>query len=100
LSVNHADGRRYLNTSKENFDIIILDAFGNNISIPFHLITEEALKEVARLLKPGGLVLQNVVASLEGDGSEVTRLIARTYEQVFSHLSVYQIDSKIPTNDI
>ena len=100
LAVDHMDGRIFLNTTTKMFDVIILDAFAGSISIPFHLITEEALKEVARLLKPNGVVLQNVIGTLEGHGSTVTQMIARTFQQAFSHVAIYPIDPQRAPSEV
>jgi spermidine synthase len=55
----HMDGRRYLVTSKETYDLIVMDAFGSS-AIPFHLVTREAFAAVASRLTPDGILAVNV----------------------------------------
>lgn len=53
------DGRRYLQTHEEPYDLIIFDAFGSS-SIPFHLITEEVFALVKSRLSANGVFAMNV----------------------------------------
>jgi spermidine synthase len=41
-------------------DLVVGDAFGS-LSVPWHLATREFLSDVARVLRPGGLVVLNVI---------------------------------------
>ena len=42
------------------FDIVVGDAFGG-LAVPWHLTTAEFLDEVARVLRPGGAYVLNVI---------------------------------------
>lgn len=55
------DGRQYLASTAETYDVIIVDAFGSS-SIPFHLVTKEVFGLFSRRLKPGGILALNVEA--------------------------------------
>lgn len=57
----HTDGRQFLLTHKELYDIIIMDAYGSS-SIPFHLVTEESFGLIASRLKPDGVLAINIEA--------------------------------------
>ena len=61
--VHVLDGRQFLTQTDEQFDLILLDAFGSS-SIPFHLVTREVFALVATRLAPNGLLGIN----LEADG--------------------------------
>jgi spermidine synthase len=52
------DARRYFRTTKETYDLIIMDAFGSS-SIPFHLVTREAFQALAGHLAPDGVLVVN-----------------------------------------
>lgn len=88
LTIEHIDGRLFFNTSQKQFDIVILDAFAGGITIPFHLVTVEALQGVRRILNPHGVVLQNVVGTFTGEGSRATRAIVGTYRAAFPFVQV------------
>jgi len=60
LRVHVADGRRFVETAKERYDLIILDAYGAD-SIPLHLATVEFMRAVRARLTPGGAVAANVI---------------------------------------
>ena len=79
----HMDGRRYLRTTDERYDVIIVDAFGSS-SIPFHLVTREAFALMAAQLKPGGVVAINVESI--GWRDILVRALAATLKQEFSEV--------------
>ena len=54
-----ADGRQYLRSTRERYEVIFFDAFGS-ASIPFHLVTREAYAEARARLAPGGILVLNV----------------------------------------
>jgi spermidine synthase len=55
------DGRRFLASAGRRYDAIFLDAFGSS-SIPFHLVTAEAMAAARARLRPGGVLALNVQA--------------------------------------
>jgi len=81
--VHHADGRQFLRTSRDTFDLIVLDAFGSG-SVPFHLVTAEAFAEARARLRPGGVLALN----LEGIGWQepLVRAVAATLGTRFRHV--------------
>jgi spermidine synthase len=86
------DGRRFIQESKEKYDLIFLDAY-NSDTIPFHLTTREFYREVAARLAPGGVVVSNIIGSLRGPQSSFFRALYRTLGEVFPTLYT------IPTYD-
>lgn len=56
------DGRMFLATSKERYDIVLLDAYRGPF-VPFHLLTQEFYELVKSHLADGGVVAQNVEPS-------------------------------------
>jgi spermidine synthase len=58
--IYNMDGRRFLSTHKEKYDVIIMDAFGSS-SIPFHLVSEEAFGLISSRLKPDGVFAINII---------------------------------------
>jgi spermidine synthase len=57
-----SDGRVYLNRHKDQYDLILLDAF-RELGIPFHMLTKEFYALVKDHLAPGGAVASNVAAN-------------------------------------
>jgi spermidine synthase len=83
--VHVADGRRFLERSRDRYDIIFLDAFNAN-AIPFALTTEEFLRVVSRRLPDGGLVCANLWET----SSEYGAMLA-TYAAVFPQVFVLHV---------
>jgi spermidine synthase len=82
LRVEVEDGRRYLSRMDKRWDVIAIDAFFAD-SLPFHLTTFEFLELVRSRLAPGGVVVTNMIGSLEGSGSKLFRSLFRTYSAAF-----------------
>jgi spermidine synthase/MFS family permease len=82
------DARWFVMNSKEkeSYDFIIGDVF-NDLSVPYHLTTEEFSKQLKRLLKPNGLLLINLVDSFK-KGAFMPSYI-RTLEEVFGKGNVH-----------
>lgn len=59
LVVHVGDGRKFVQDSKQQWDLVILDAYGDS-EIPRHLATTEFLLEVKAHLAPGAVVAGNV----------------------------------------
>jgi len=76
------DGRWFVMNCKEKgtYDFIFGDAF-NDLSIPYHLTTQEFAMQLKSLLKPGGVLLANVIDSFK-KGAFMPSYI-RTLEEVF-----------------
>ncbi|GAB4258571.1 MAG: fused MFS/spermidine synthase [Thermincola ferriacetica] len=91
-----ADGRSFLRDKKNQYDVIMVDAY-NRLSIPFHLTTREFFDEVAAALKPGGIVVFNIVSSIEGDYSPFFKSLLLTSKQVFPEFRVFQAEFDDPT---
>jgi spermidine synthase len=62
LRVHQQDGRVFLNTAKDKFDLVLLDAYRGPF-VPFHLTTREFYQMIKARLAPGGVVAQNVEPS-------------------------------------
>ncbi|MCL8209245.1 MAG: fused MFS/spermidine synthase [Actinomycetia bacterium] len=84
--VVHADARVYLESTRRRFDIIVVDAYSNEIYIPFTLTTREFFRLVARHLTADGLVALNVNAL--SPRSALLQDLERTLGSVFPHVAV------------
>jgi spermidine synthase len=93
LNVIVQDGRYYLRTTPNSYDIIGVDAY-HQPYIPFQLTSKEFFEETAAHLNPGGATIVNV-----GRTSTDYRLVdavATTMLAVFDH--VYEIDVDLYEN--
>lgn len=87
LTVYNADGRLHAQFTDKLYDVIFVDAYSNQLYIPFHLVTKEFFALLSKQLKPGGIVAVNINASSEN--SKLLRSLGNTIASVFS--KVYQI---------
>lgn len=81
------DGRSFLRTAEEEYDAVVVDVYAG-ASVPVHMATREFALLVRERLRPGGLLLANLLGSPEGSGSAFWRAVARTYGDLFSNVGV------------
>lgn len=86
------DARRWLRSTTEQFDMILLDAYHGGY-IPFHLTTREFLETVRERLSQGGVVCSNTWIDQELADRE-----SATYHAVFGGFHHYV--GKLSTNRI
>jgi len=95
LSIFHNDGRTYLNHTEKTYDIILGDAFSSSYSIPYQLTTQESAQKMHDILNDDGIVILNIISSIEGDSGKFFRAEYATFKTVFPQLFVYPLhDSK------
>lgn len=82
------DGRTFLNRPGDAYDAVLVDAFLGDSVPPFQLTTEEAVRGIGRRLGENGVVLVNVIGSLEGPRSSFLRAEYATYKTVFPYVYV------------
>jgi spermidine synthase len=92
VRVFNQDGRIFVNLGKRRYDIVIIDAYTQQVYIPFHLTTLEFFRQVKRGLSNKGIVAMNVSAAR--NDSPLIRSITNTLRLVFGH--VYQL--RIPNS--
>ena len=83
-----ADGRRFIEQTREPYDAIFLDAFGSD-SLPSHLTTQEFLHAVRRAVRPDGVVIGNVWGRFL---NPLYDSMVRTYQEVFDELYIMNVE--------
>jgi predicted membrane-bound spermidine synthase len=89
IRVVHEDARVYLRASEEAFDLVYLDVFDHLVTVPWTMVTEEALSDMAERLAPGGLLMANVLSPLAGPGVGFLQRLRATFASVFAEHRVY-----------
>lgn len=87
LRAHVGDGRKFVETVREPYDVIFLDAFGTR-NVPPHLTTVEFMRAVKRAVGPQGVVIGNIW------GRPVNPLydsMVRTYQEVFEELFILDV---------
>ncbi len=60
----NTDGRWFVMKCKEKYDVIFADAY-NDLSIPYHLTTKEFAQQLKDIMKPGGILLTNIIDNFQ-----------------------------------
>ena len=90
LNIYHQDGRSFLNTTDNKYDVILIDAFkGENA--PFELTTYEAMKNARNILNDNGMVITNIISSVTGEASDFIKYEYSTYKKVFDDVKVFKV---------
>ncbi|MDR3288327.1 MAG: fused MFS/spermidine synthase [Peptococcaceae bacterium] len=82
-TVVNSDARVFLNSSEDTADVIIVDAYSQQIYIPFHLSTREFYLQARQRLNPGGILAINVNAV--DASSPLLLAFEQTLKSVFPH---------------
>jgi len=91
LRIFHQDGRVYLASSQERYDVIYLDVY-HTYFIPTHFLTREFAVLLKKSLKPNGLALFNVL-SFPSRSHSLIEPIIKTLSQEFNSLKLYNAGS-------
>jgi spermidine synthase len=86
----HGDARMVAEGLPEaSFDRVFVDVYDGTESVPYPLVTLEAMRGYARLLRPGGMVLMNVIGVAEGEGDRRFWSTVRTAREAFASMRLY-----------
>lgn len=91
MRIFHEDARTYLNRSHERYDVIFGDVYKSR-TIPFQLVTREAMKKTHESLTDDGLLLINVISSVEGNNGRLLRAMLATLDEFFPQIYIFAVD--------
>jgi len=91
--VFNQDGRIFVSLAKRKYDIVIIDAYTQQVYIPFHLTTMEFFSQVKRGLSDNGIVAMNVSSARED--SPLIQSINNTLRLVFGHVYRLRIPGSV-----
>ncbi len=93
LKIIHEDGRVFLNSAETaKYDVVLMDAFGSLFSVPYHLTTIEAVRNISRVLDDDGIVIFNVGSAIRGPESNFLQAEYATYEAVFPRVLLFKVN--------
>jgi spermidine synthase len=80
-AIHVGDGRTFWRRSRSRYDFVVLDAFQGE-SLPEHLLSAEALRELRERLHPGGILVLHVIAHAEGTAAAALwRTLGAAFEE-------------------
>lgn len=81
------DARRFIATTDQRFDAVVVDVFSSHTSIPSHLVTQEFWRATRRVMAPDGVLLANLILDGKLETPYARNLLA-TIEHVFGRCAV------------
>ena len=90
LKIYTQDGRSFLNNTENKYDTILIDAF-KGLNAPFELTTYEALVKAKNALNDNGMVITNIISSLEGKDEDFIKYEYSTYKEVFEDVKLFKV---------
>ena len=93
LKIYNQDGRSFLNYNENKYDTILIDAF-KGVNAPFELTTYEALINAKNMLNDDGIVLTNIISSVDGEDSDFIKYEYSTYKAVFDDVKIFMVNNK------
>jgi predicted membrane-bound spermidine synthase len=92
IRVVHQDARVHLRGSTATYDLLYLDVFDHLLTVPWTMVTREALADMAARLEPEGLFVANVLSPLDGPGVAFLERLGATLDEVFAETRMYLAD--------
>ena len=92
MTVYNEDGRVFLNSSKNKYDVVFVDVYNSDISAPAHLTTVESVQRIYDILNENGVVITNLLTSVKGMFSGFYISEFNTYKKVFPNVYVFKVN--------
>lgn len=88
LHLTFGDGRKYIESTKHKYDLIILDVF-SELSIPRQFLTVEFIKLLRKHLVADGSVAANIIASYQGINAGLIKSQIAAYGTEFAQIDIF-----------
>jgi predicted membrane-bound spermidine synthase len=93
------DARRFVRTTEQRFDAVVVDVYSSHTSIPGHLVTREFWQDTRRTLTPQGVMLANLI--LDGRlETPYARNLLSTIESVYGRCAVEVLHKSKPLSNV
>ena len=96
IHVTHEDARLFLRRSEARYDVIVLDVFDHLVTVPWTMVTVEALASMRERLAPGGVIVVNTLTPLDERRAGFFRRLLATVEAVFPAVRAYPVTTDAP----
>jgi spermidine synthase len=95
LTIVEEDARIFLEKDHTPYDVILCDVFTSHYSIPFHLVTVEAIQRMRSNLAPSGVLLVNILAAQQGQSSDFYSAYYQTLTTAFSEIRTFAVNNPV-----
>jgi len=86
----HEDGRIFLNHNEKKYDVIMGDAYRSLFSIPFHLVSKEAMEKMQASLTKDGILMINILSPVTGPNRDLLQSMVKTCRSVFPSVRAFK----------
>jgi predicted membrane-bound spermidine synthase len=93
------DARRFVRTTEQRFDAVVVDVYSSHTSIPGHLVTREFWQDTRRTLTPQGVMLANLILDGRLETPYARKLLA-TIESVYGRCAVEVLHKSKPLSNV
>jgi spermidine synthase len=85
--------------TRKRYDAVVVDVYSARTSIPGHLVTREFWRDTRAALKPGGVMLANLI--LDGPlASPYARNLLATIESAYGRCAVEVLAKSAPVSNV
>ena len=88
-----ADGRQYLRTNEQQYELIFGDMYSSLYSLPFQVMTKEYCELLYGRLTNGGVYVGNYISSLDTLPPSLLGSIVATFSEVFDSVYIFAMES-------
>ena len=92
LTIFHEDARTFFNHNNRKYDAILTDVFNSQFTLPFQLTTREFVQHQYDALTDSGLVIVNIISSIQNRGNLFLLSEAKTFRQVFKRVLFFAVN--------
>ena len=100
MTITHEDARRHITVNKQQYDLVFVDVFNSHYSVPFHMGTVEAAKDLRRAVAPGGALLMNIISAFAGEDGHILRGIHGALATSFPEIHVFAVHPGTPLDQV
>jgi spermidine synthase len=102
MRIHHEDARAYINRAasslrgggQDQYDLIFADIFNSWYTVPFHVGTVEAARNIQALLKDDGVYIMNIISAVNGDNGRLLRSIRLAFASVFDKVDIFPVQQR------
>jgi len=89
-----ADGRQFLAATDQKYDLILVDAYANEMQIPFHMTTVEFFSLTQERLNDNGFLVFNLGI---GSDSHLSKPLMQSTRAIFDHVYAFNVPQDLNT---
>ena len=93
LTIHVQDGKEYLQSTHQRYDMIIVDAF-SGFTIPAHLLEHDTVALYKKHLRSNGVLAINALSRIVSTKHRLAKEVVATFEEVFAETTLFQADSE------